>query len=469
MTKNKVKVNIASKAYTIIGEDSTEHMISVGQMVDTQVRDIATSYPALSVSDRAVLAAINVADEYIKTREKLMKMVEELTQSEQLLIERLETLTREFEELKTSVEEAERQAAEAQSQKMVLAEESAKLEDAESGLKLSESETENEEDKADAFISGVEPNEGKPEFDAWADESPEPETNDSKAEFEDAFYPKNMPISGGAETTEESIMDADIAEPALADESFPDDSGEADVMAFLMSRDSDDTPEGDAFESEETAAEDEEEDIEEDSTSELPFEADEDEEEDFAGEEAADDVEADEENQTWEEDRLAEDVLSDQQSPFEMNETSDEEENEDDVDDDNAEEWNDEDRRSVSDEERESIEKTMLFEDESLFDEPRKEKDDWNTVKQAEEELSLQNETDADESDEDWQGNASETEIPVDDFEDEEAEERPEEYVLGGQTSFNFGEAPENPDEEEEYPDTSMLDHPDYGYRDDED
>ncbi|MEX1308239.1 MAG: cell division protein ZapA, partial [Eubacteriales bacterium] len=116
MEKNKVRVNIASKAYTIIGEDSTEHMISVGKMVDSNVREIAENYPALSVSDRAVLAAINIADEHIKSREKLMKMVEELTNSEQILIDRLEELTNEFNTLKASVEEAERRADEAQAQ-----------------------------------------------------------------------------------------------------------------------------------------------------------------------------------------------------------------------------------------------------------------------------------------------------------------------------------------------------------------
>ncbi len=110
--KNRVKLLIASRSYTIIGEDSEEHINKVGKLVDARVKEMADAYPELSNADRAVLAAVNVADEHIKTREKLMRMVETLNQSEQELHQKLEQLSQEVEELKLNLEEAEKQKAE---------------------------------------------------------------------------------------------------------------------------------------------------------------------------------------------------------------------------------------------------------------------------------------------------------------------------------------------------------------------
>jgi len=109
MYKNRVEISIASRSYTIIGEDDEAHIIKVGQLVDKNVRELTNAYPELSISDRAILAAVNVADEYIKTSEKLMKMIDSLNRSEQMLTEKLIELNREVDELKTNLKEAERQ------------------------------------------------------------------------------------------------------------------------------------------------------------------------------------------------------------------------------------------------------------------------------------------------------------------------------------------------------------------------
>ena len=226
MARNKVKVNIASKAYTIIGDDSTEHMIAVGQMVDSHVRDIASNYPALSVSDRAVLAAINISDEYIKAREKMMGMVEELTESESVLIQRLEELTSEFAVLKASVEEAERQATEAQAQKALYMEKVSKLES-----EISENQKHNEE-----IVDGKdsEPTE------LWlsnSDRSGEETAEDMEEDWDEAETGDITPNGFSMDATDD-LSPEELAEiqPESEDEPDIDAEAEAEIMAFLATK-----------------------------------------------------------------------------------------------------------------------------------------------------------------------------------------------------------------------------------------
>jgi len=108
MAKNKIKVSIGSRTYTIVGDDSPEHIVSVGQIVDENVKDLAQSYPSLSISDRAVLAAVNVADDFLKTKEKLMGMIENLSKSEEVLTAKLDELNNEFLNLKLNMEAIEK-------------------------------------------------------------------------------------------------------------------------------------------------------------------------------------------------------------------------------------------------------------------------------------------------------------------------------------------------------------------------
>ena len=113
MEKNKIKVSIGSRTYTIIGEDSPEHIAKVGQLVDSNVKELSQAYPSLSISDRAVLAAINVADEFVKTKQKLTDMIENLSKSEEVLTSKLDELNNEFLNLKSSMEQLEQRQQEA--------------------------------------------------------------------------------------------------------------------------------------------------------------------------------------------------------------------------------------------------------------------------------------------------------------------------------------------------------------------
>lgn len=68
-TKNKVEIRIAGKDYTLVGVESDEYIQRVGLYIDKKMNEILTRNNRLSTSLAAVLTAINVADDFFRTRE----------------------------------------------------------------------------------------------------------------------------------------------------------------------------------------------------------------------------------------------------------------------------------------------------------------------------------------------------------------------------------------------------------------
>ncbi len=68
---NKVTVKIYGQEYTIAGNTPREHIMRVADYVNTKMLEIARALPAGSVSSLAVLAAVNVADDYFSAVERL--------------------------------------------------------------------------------------------------------------------------------------------------------------------------------------------------------------------------------------------------------------------------------------------------------------------------------------------------------------------------------------------------------------
>ncbi|MDK2867943.1 MAG: cell division protein ZapA [Clostridiales bacterium] len=64
--KNKVIVKIMDREYTLVSEDSREHMQRVANYVDDKMRETFDSNRKLSLSMIGVLTALNIADEYHK-------------------------------------------------------------------------------------------------------------------------------------------------------------------------------------------------------------------------------------------------------------------------------------------------------------------------------------------------------------------------------------------------------------------
>ena len=77
--KNKLTVKINNKEYTIASKESREYMLRVADVVDRSMKDIAKSFPELNTSMTAVLAALNLADEYVRLEYDHKKLNKEMT------------------------------------------------------------------------------------------------------------------------------------------------------------------------------------------------------------------------------------------------------------------------------------------------------------------------------------------------------------------------------------------------------
>ena len=86
--KNKVEIKIAGKDYTVVGAESEEYIQRVGLYIDRKMVEIMRVNSKLSTSMAAVLAAINVADDYFKSHESetnLKKELKKLTEENEAL------------------------------------------------------------------------------------------------------------------------------------------------------------------------------------------------------------------------------------------------------------------------------------------------------------------------------------------------------------------------------------------------
>lgn len=64
MENNRVSVKIYGLEYTIAGEKPRDHIMKVADHVDNKMYEIAKAFPTGSTADLAVLAAVNIADDY---------------------------------------------------------------------------------------------------------------------------------------------------------------------------------------------------------------------------------------------------------------------------------------------------------------------------------------------------------------------------------------------------------------------
>ena len=63
--ENRITVNICGEEYTFVAEESPSYMQKVAAMVDAKMGEILAA-GKVSRPDAAVLAAMNIADEYLK-------------------------------------------------------------------------------------------------------------------------------------------------------------------------------------------------------------------------------------------------------------------------------------------------------------------------------------------------------------------------------------------------------------------
>jgi len=72
--KKTVSVRIMGKSYTLRAGDDPEYVRSVAEYVDKKMRSIARGAVNVPQADAAILAAVNIADELHKARQKVASL-----------------------------------------------------------------------------------------------------------------------------------------------------------------------------------------------------------------------------------------------------------------------------------------------------------------------------------------------------------------------------------------------------------
>lgn len=79
--KNRVKITIDGKNFTLVGEETEEHMKNVAAYIDAKMAEVRqkAAVVAMDASLAYVLTSINVADDYFKEKEYRAELEERLT------------------------------------------------------------------------------------------------------------------------------------------------------------------------------------------------------------------------------------------------------------------------------------------------------------------------------------------------------------------------------------------------------
>lgn len=88
---HRVEVEIFGQFYNIIGEDDAERVRYLARLVNDRMDEIARTSKGMSALKIAILAALNISDDLVRTRETLLK----LQDSEKRLLLELERVVEE--------------------------------------------------------------------------------------------------------------------------------------------------------------------------------------------------------------------------------------------------------------------------------------------------------------------------------------------------------------------------------------
>ncbi|MEG0294521.1 cell division protein ZapA [Enterococcus sp.] len=92
MAKAKIryKAVIANQSYTIIGQESSQHMERVTKLVNQQLDDIRQLSPQISTEEAAILLGINALSDQLKKQEELLVLKEKVEELQEQAIKSLE-------------------------------------------------------------------------------------------------------------------------------------------------------------------------------------------------------------------------------------------------------------------------------------------------------------------------------------------------------------------------------------------
>lgn len=142
--KNRVKISIDGKSFTLVGEETEDHMRQVAAYIDEKMTEVRQNAAAvtLDASLAYVLTSINVADDYFKEKAYTAELEGRLIG----MTARAQELTAKLTEAEEAGKAAEQLAKDWES-KLALLEEK---------LHLSEKARENAENKLDEYTMAME-------------------------------------------------------------------------------------------------------------------------------------------------------------------------------------------------------------------------------------------------------------------------------------------------------------------------
>ncbi|GCF92250.1 cell division protein ZapA [Enterococcus florum] len=74
MAQNRYKAEVAGQTYTIIGQESKQHMDLVVALVNEQLTEIKGLSQDVSLEQAAILLAINAVSDQVKKQEELLRL-----------------------------------------------------------------------------------------------------------------------------------------------------------------------------------------------------------------------------------------------------------------------------------------------------------------------------------------------------------------------------------------------------------
>lgn len=92
MAKAKIryKAVIANQSYTIIGQETSQHMDRVTKLVNQQLEDIRQLSPQISEEEAAILLSINALSDQLKKQEEILLLKEKVDSLKEQAIKAVE-------------------------------------------------------------------------------------------------------------------------------------------------------------------------------------------------------------------------------------------------------------------------------------------------------------------------------------------------------------------------------------------
>lgn len=114
MSKNKVEVIINKKVYQLCGSESEEYLHQLARHIDRKITELSqtSNFDKMSLEYQQLSMSLNLADDYLKCKEKLEKLEKEVEKKDEQLFEtkhEMVDLKMKSESLEKIIEEYKRQ------------------------------------------------------------------------------------------------------------------------------------------------------------------------------------------------------------------------------------------------------------------------------------------------------------------------------------------------------------------------